>query len=554
LYRGLAFYNAQLNCAAHAALLSVGFLSSLPACLPAMARLAQQQLSSSAARASSLMPLTHLLSSVIQLLCCWHDVVEQVPAFLQVVVRTLLPLVQQLQGCSSLLVRPVAAAAASTPSVQAGSSSSSSSCEHQLSRVLFGMQQAASMLLNSIGGHDQVDAGVSAQVLRLQSDPAVAEMQLQLLSTWTAQLHKHHTAQQQQQLSQGRAGASSSSSQQQQQQSVKQHHRADLLSIPAFHQDMLQLLPGGQAYLDAAAEEAAGWGLSGEANAVQLHTIASNYCHSINHYLNRHFESIAGQQQFSKNALLSTAAVPLMLELQLLASGAVQRQREQHRQQQQQQQQQRRRQQALTQEDLAITDQLALQSWHVLGGQIKLLVAASRSCLPLEMLQQAGLQLLQALAAPLQQWQLSRTGDSFLRTAAAAGVLSLFGDTLHVLVTGACGAQPTQSREPDGKFDQHSSCVCLLQPRLLRLCISHGIQRPCMCTKVEVIDIISVCDMYNEVRVLRTAKIVCGSLLICCVFSACRAATWPAAQPSSSTPRGLHSPDRLLPAHSNAAS
>jgi hypothetical protein len=339
-------------------------------------------------------------------------------------------------------------------------------------------------------------------------------MQLQLLSTWTAQLHKHHTAQQQQQLSQGRAGASSNSSsssssssrQQQQQQSAKQHHRADLMSIPAFHQDMLQLLPGGRAYLDAAEVESAGWGLTGEANAVQLHTYASNCCHSINRYLTRHFDSIAGQQQPSRNALLSTAAVRLMLELQLLASGAVQRQREQHRQQQQQP---RRRQQALTPEDLAITDQLALQSWHVLGGQIKLLVAASRSCLPPEVLQQAGLQLLQALAAPLQQWQLSRTGDSFLHSAAAAGVLPLFGDSLQVLVVGACGAQPTQSQEPDGKCDQHSGCVRLLQPHLLRLCMSLGNHRPCMCTKVEVIGIINVDIMYKEVLVLRTANVVC---------------------------------------------
>jgi hypothetical protein len=43
---------------------------------------------------------------------------------------------------------------------------------------------------------------------------------------------------------------------------------------------------------------------------------------------------------------------------------------------------------------------LALQSWHVLGGLIKLLVATFGSCLPPEVLQQAGLQLLQALAAP----------------------------------------------------------------------------------------------------------------------------------------------------------
>jgi hypothetical protein len=55
------------------------------------------------------------------------------------------------------------------------------------------------------------------------------------------------------------AAAAAACSNNMQQQYAKQQHRADLMSIPAFHEDMLQLLPGGQAYLDAAAEEAAGW-------------------------------------------------------------------------------------------------------------------------------------------------------------------------------------------------------------------------------------------------------------------------------------------------------
>jgi hypothetical protein len=219
-------------------LLSAGFLSSLSACLPAMVRLAQQQLSSSAARANSWMPLTHLLTSVQQLLCCWVEMVELAPALLPVVMRTLLALVQQLQGCGSLLMLPAAAAAAahSAPAAGVQAGSSSSSCEHRLQCALFGVQRAASMLLSIIGGQD---AGVAAEVVRLQSDPAVAEMQLQQLTAWTAELHKQHTAQQQQQqLSPGTAGASSSSTQQhKQQQPSKQQHHADLLSIPAFHQD-----------------------------------------------------------------------------------------------------------------------------------------------------------------------------------------------------------------------------------------------------------------------------------------------------------------------------
>jgi hypothetical protein len=128
-----------------------------------MVRLAQQQLSSSTACANGWMPLTHLLIMVQELLCCWRQTFERVPAFLQVVVRMLLPLVQRLQGCGSLLVRPAAAVAgsASVSSVQAGSSSSNSSnsssssnsrhsCEHQLQLELFRTQHAVSRLLRSI--------------------------------------------------------------------------------------------------------------------------------------------------------------------------------------------------------------------------------------------------------------------------------------------------------------------------------------------------------------------------------------------------------------------
>jgi hypothetical protein len=444
-----------------------------------MVRLAQQQLSSSAARANSCVPLTLLLSMVQQLLCCWHELIEQVPAFLQVVVRTLLPLMPQLRGCVSLLMQPVAAAAAAargTPaaSVQAGSSSSRS-WEQKLQGALFGIHQAASMVLIAVDGLSQLDAGVAAEVFRLQNDPAVAEIQLQLLTAWTAQLHKQHTAQQQQQ--QLSAGASSSSTQQRQ-QSAKQQHRADLLPIPAFHQDMLQLLPGGQAYLDAAAEEAAAWGLTGEANAAQLQTYAGYCCQTISHYLHIKLQSIAGQQQLSRDALvMSGAAVRLALELQLLASGAVQRQREQHRQQQQ------RQQQVLSPQHQDIAGKLAMQTWELLRLQIRALTATSCSCLPPEVLQQAGLQLLQALAAPLQQWQLSRVGDFYFE-AVAADMLRRFGDTLQVLVTAACGAQPREASV--GEHDQCCNAVCLFQPWLLRLCSPCGIH-PRRCKRKAVL-------------------------------------------------------------------
>jgi hypothetical protein len=125
---------------------------------------------------------------VKQLLDCWRFTIEQVPALLQVVVRTLLPLVQQLQGCARLLMRPAVAEACSAPaaSVQADSSSRSSSCRHELQCALFGAQLAASLVLSAIDTQQesQSDAGVAAEVLRLHTDPAVVEMQLQLLTAW----------------------------------------------------------------------------------------------------------------------------------------------------------------------------------------------------------------------------------------------------------------------------------------------------------------------------------------------------------------------------------
>jgi hypothetical protein len=255
--------------------------------------------------------------------------------------------------------------------------------------------------------------------------------------------------------------------QQQQRQPAKQQHRADLLYIPAFHQDMLQLLPGGQAYLDAAAEEAAASGLDEGATAGQLRLYVGGCCQTITEYLHSHLESNAGQQQISRSALeVSGAAVRLVLELQLLASGAVHRHREQQRQQQQQEQ----RQQASTAEDQANTDNLALKAWILLGLQTKALVATSRSCLPPEVLQQAGLQLLQALAALLQQWQLSRMGDSFWHAAADTNMLPVFGDTLQGLVTAACGAEPAHDQAQIGEHGRWFSSVCL--PQLL------GIQGP----------------------------------------------------------------------------
>jgi hypothetical protein len=98
--------------------------------------------------------------------------------------------------------------------------------------------------------------------------------------------------------------------------------------------------------------------------------------------------------------ILSAAAVRLVLQLQLLAAGEVQRQRQQ---QQPWQQHQRETVALLLNCNLLLTTQI---------NAVAQIGYNRSSCLPPEVLQQAGLQLLQALAAPLQQLQLARAGGT----------------------------------------------------------------------------------------------------------------------------------------------
>jgi hypothetical protein len=68
------------------------------------------------------------------------------------------------------------------------------------------------------------------------------------------------------------------------------------------------------------------------------------------------------------------------------------------------------------------------------------LAQASGSCLPPDVLQQAGLQLLQALAAPLQQLQLSSEGHAmFMQKMSTELLHEHVSDACHALVTAACG-------------------------------------------------------------------------------------------------------------------
>uniref|UniRef100_A0A383VBS5 Uncharacterized protein n=1 Tax=Tetradesmus obliquus TaxID=3088 RepID=A0A383VBS5_TETOB len=172
--------------------------------------------------------------------------------------------------------------------------------------------------------------------------------------------------------------------------------------IPAFHEHQ-DMLPGGQAYLATAG--CLPGAAAGDATLCVITTcmlaMALETTFKIRH---------VSQQQSSTTldsnaAVLSAAAVRLLLELQLLAAGAVQRGRQPHQRQP-------------ARHDQLLQTSAALLQWH-----LKAALQAGRSCLPPEVLQQAGLQLLQALAAPLQQVQLTAS-DARLRTVSVANTTS----------------------------------------------------------------------------------------------------------------------------------
>jgi hypothetical protein len=221
-----------------------GLLASVSASLPAFAQHLQQQLAAgnaaAAAAASEDAPLTKLLSMCVpRLLCLWHPgSINHMPSLVPTMARTLLPLVQQLQAGIPPLLAAAGAAAAAQGSL------------NRLQIAYVKLQQGMGIMLMTLLGHgsemgDFLDADAEEAMDALLLHPAVTEMMLQSLVACTAQLHQYHVQHKQQQ--------------QQQQHPAMEQHRADLLHIPAFHEDMLQLLPGGQAYLIAAATTVSGY-------------------------------------------------------------------------------------------------------------------------------------------------------------------------------------------------------------------------------------------------------------------------------------------------------
>jgi hypothetical protein len=274
--------------------------------------------------------------------------------------------------------------------------------------VLQDMQSCASILVLDLRMvQQQVHAELASKLQSLLCEPAVLDLLLQQLTVYTALLHqeyeefRQHLQQQQQQHA---SGHSSSNSSQAPSPALLQQQQQHLKQIPAFHHEVAKLLHGGQEYLDAATAAAANqWCDADRLSTGAWHArrlslglracIVLSYCGS------------SCSPPHSTNApVLSAAAMRLVLELQLLAASAVQRLAQQHNQQQGQQQGQ---QQPEQQEEVT---HLPFYSNGLLHAMFRaFLQSGSSSCLPPEVLQQAGLQLLRALAAPVLQLSRAET-------------------------------------------------------------------------------------------------------------------------------------------------
>jgi hypothetical protein len=407
-------------------LCNAGVLPGLAVSLPAIIRQAtkqqQQQLSTGHWRL-----FNHIMEMMRNIVKMWDSLAGSAPQMLRIIQPAVLPLLQHLQAAGALLPAVLADCSTGGGSSNHNSSSSSSTCKRGPFHGFLQVQCMAMLLLRAIaelvegrpaGTRPAAHLTPEGKLLR---EPAVSQLLLQLLTVSAVILHRDHATYRQQQRASAASCSSSSSGQQPGSQAAasgaKQQHRADLLLIPAFHQhqDMLQLLPGGQAYLDAVPEWfKARWhrgNSSAEVEAERTNGIA-HQTHALTQLMTVHLRYLVEAEQgrgpedssssrtsaVSEDPVLSAAAVRLVLELQLLAASWLQRRRSAPQQQQQQQQG--------AEQEQDVVEVFLLQCNELLQVQIRAFLQTSR-CLPPEVLQQAGLQLLQALAAPLQQLQMS---------------------------------------------------------------------------------------------------------------------------------------------------
>jgi hypothetical protein len=257
-----------------------------------------------------------MLEIMHQLFCLWTAVVPRAPSAVPPAVVETALLLLRVPQCGLLWTGAAAAAAAAALPVALGCSNiealQETYCKMQINAGTFLYQ------LCRIFVQEELATAAAGQTVTLLREPAVTELLLQMLTVHTMLLHQHLSKEQQQQ---------------QPSESSKQQLRADLLPIPAFHQhqDMLQLLPGGQAYLDVM------HGLSAAAcnnSASELWQYSLYWARAFCNALEVSLQKICMQDSTTVDCnapVLSAAAVRLVLELQLLAAGAVQRQRQRKR-------------------------------------------------------------------------------------------------------------------------------------------------------------------------------------------------------------------------------
>jgi hypothetical protein len=123
-------------------------------------------------------PLELLLYLLYRLLQWWAASLQHVPAAVPAVLCTVLLVFQQLQRCSAQLLGVAAGPAGS--------------------EGFFNVPCAVEMVVCCLYAPPK-DSGVAAYLLGLHREAAVAEMQLQVLAAWTAEMYKDHVAHQQQQ-------------------------------------------------------------------------------------------------------------------------------------------------------------------------------------------------------------------------------------------------------------------------------------------------------------------------------------------------------------------
>jgi hypothetical protein len=430
--------------------------------------------------------------TVQRLVAMWRLVVKHQSAQLPVVTRALLPLLQQLQRCGPLLQPAPGEKAAAVKADGVSSSTVSSIWEMPLAAVYYETQRSIAMVLYNSCRPQDLPPDSAAAVSELLLHPSAAHLLLQVLAACTAHLHAGQTVHnKQQQKQQGRlrqkhstAGSSNSSSstvlpvtgsasesgnkhnrRQQQRRQLCRHqpHEADLLPIPAFHQDLFPLLPCGDAYLSGAAQISRFMDTKG-CGFYECCDTAWWCAQALRSILTprRRQQAVdaAGVWQpppatpAADVPVQSPAAIQLSLQLQRVAASLVQRQRQepqqQHAEEQPQKQQQQGRGTGLIHK--IGWDRLLASSNALLQLQIRAVLQSGSSGLPQGLLQKAGLQLLLALSAPAQQQQ-QQIGSSSSSSSSTTGTQprqpgeNIAGQAMYVLRAAACGLAQTSSKQ-----------------------------------------------------------------------------------------------------------